>query len=153
MIKIIDTKTFINAMSILKTQAPAYRVEGALIGFYGIPAMKETVESILNSKDTYVGFYNDNQLLGFIAFNECNGTVDIVKLAIHPSHFRKGVAKQLLNYLFESLQDAILFKVSTGTKNTPAIELYKTFGFQEIGQKEVASAVYITQFEKQINRG
>lgn len=148
MIKTIDTKAFMNAMSILKTQSPAYRIEAALMGFYGIPAMKETVESILNSKDTYVGFYENELLKGFIAFNVSGGIVDITKLAVNPAHFRKGIARQLLGHLFELVPNSSLFKVSTGTKNTPAIELYKQFGFQEIGQKEVASTVYITLFEK-----
>lgn len=149
MIKIIDTTTFSNAMSILKIQSPAYRVEGALIGFYGIPALKETVECILNAKDTYFGYFEKDKLVGFIAFNEELSTIDIVKLAVHPEHFRKGIAKQLLNYLFDTFHDAKLFKVSTGTKNTPAIDLYKSFGFQEKGQREVASTVFITLFEKQ----
>lgn len=148
MIKVIDTKSFMNAMGILKTQMPAYRVEGDLINFHGIPTLKETVETILGSNDSYIGFYENDQLLGFVAFSLIGKTVDITKLAVHPAHFRKGIAKQLLSYLFESNSDANLFMVSTGTKNEPAVVLYKKFGFHEIGQKEVASSVYITMFEK-----
>jgi ribosomal protein S18 acetylase RimI-like enzyme len=150
MIKNIDTKVFSNAFGILKIQAPSYRVEGALMGFYGIPAMKETVESILNSKDTYEGFYENNQLAGFIAYNINGDTVEITKLVINPPHFRKGMATQLIKHLFEINSNSKLCKVSTGTKNTPAITLYKKFGFYQVGQKEVAPSVFITQFEKTV---
>lgn len=150
MIKNIDTKMFSNAFGVLKIQAPSYRVEGTLMGFYGIPAMKETVESILNSKDTYEGFYENNQLTGFIAFNTNSDTVEITKLVVNPPHFRKGIATQLIQHLFEINPEAKWYKVSTGTKNTPAITLYNKFGFQQVGQKEVATSVFITQFEKTV---
>ena len=148
MIKNIDTKSFINAMSVLETQLPAYKIEGNLIGFNGIPAMKETVESILSSEDTYVGYYENNQLVGFIAYNINEDTIEITKLVVHPTHFRKGIASQLLVQLLSLYSDALLFKVSTGTKNTPAVELYKKFGFQEVDHIEIATSVYITAFER-----
>jgi ribosomal protein S18 acetylase RimI-like enzyme len=150
MIKNINTTVFANALGVLKIQAPSYRVEGTLMGFYGIPAMKETVESILNSNDTYEGFYENNQLAGFIAFNINGDTVEITKLVVNPPHFRKGIATQLIQHLFEMNSNAKLYKVSTGTKNIPAITLYNKYGFQQVGQKEVASSVFITQLEKTV---
>ena len=133
---------------ILKVQLPAYMVEAELIDFYGIPNLKDTAETIKSCGETFYGYYVDEALAGFIAYKLEDGLLDIYRLAIHPEHFRKGIATSLLSYMEEQNPGINKIIVSTGSKNYPARNVYLNNGFRIAGEKEVAPSVFITLFEK-----
>lgn len=135
------------AQAILEVQIPAYQVEAEIIGFYEIPPLKDTLESLAECKETFLGYYIQDQLAGFISYVKVGVILDICRVAVHPSYFRKGVASKLLSYLLEQ-ESADKVIVSTGAKNTPAKLLYQRFGFQEVKEIEVGPGVFLTSFEK-----
>lgn len=142
------------AEQIRNVQIPAYRVEAEIIGFDGIPALRETVEQLMQSTETFYGYLEGEELLGAIACEQDEpggqgaSQVDITRLVVHPDHFRKGIAGMLLHYVFTLHGDAERFVVHTGAKNRPAIQLYEKYGFALIGEREVAPNFYLAELVK-----
>lgn len=148
MIRKIDIADASIAEDVLRIQIPSYRVEAELIDFYNIPPLKDTVDTLLKCGETFYGYYINDELCGAIAIMTENSVIDIHRLIIHPNHFRKGIARQLLHYIesIDGSRNAII--VSTGSKNEPAINLYKQNGFIETGVIEVEERLSITSLEK-----
>ncbi|MFH5779308.1 GNAT family N-acetyltransferase [Heyndrickxia oleronia] len=139
------------AQKILKVQIPSYRVEADIIGYSDIPPLKDTVEHIQKCQETFYGYIIEEELCGVISFKVNNGVVDIHRLIVHPNHFRKGIAQHLLDHILRS-KDYVAMKVSTGSKNTPAVQLYYKNGFQKIEEIVVDESLSISCFEKQLNK-
>ncbi|MBW9234550.1 GNAT family N-acetyltransferase, partial [Leptospira santarosai] len=112
------------AHNILAIQLPSYQIEADLIEFQGIPALSETVDDIMDSKEIFIGYYEDNQLLGVLSYEENEDFVDICRLVVSPASFRKGIGRQLVSYVVEEIRGSRDVIVSTGLKNTPAVTLY-----------------------------
>ncbi|MDF2834943.1 MAG: family N-acetyltransferase [Paenibacillus sp.] len=143
MIKHLDHRNEQTADDIIAVQMPAYRVEAALIGFDGIPALQDTAESIKASNEEFVGYSEAGRLVGVIAYEAGDGEIDICRLVVHPDHFRKGVATKLLEHVLEHAAAGKRAVVSTGRNNAPAIALYTRYGFIESGAIEVAPGFFI----------
>lgn len=148
MIRIIDARYPETAQDILRIQIPAYQIEAALIGFDGIPPLKDSVDSIQQANEVFLGYYLDDVLAGFLSYELEEHTCSICRLVVHPIHFRKGIAKALLAYFLNHVDQNMRIQVSTGAKNEPALRLYKQFEFKEVKDIEVAPSVFLTLLEK-----
>jgi ribosomal protein S18 acetylase RimI-like enzyme len=73
--------------------------------------------------------------------------VDISRLIVDPAYARRGHGRALLDHL-DQLEPRPVSLVSTGSANTPAITLYKSRGYTETDQVEVAPGVCVTQFRR-----
>ncbi|RFU62005.1 GNAT family N-acetyltransferase [Peribacillus glennii] len=136
------------AEKILKVQIPAYEVEAELINFHGIPQLKDTVQTIKNSKETFLGYILQGELAGFIAYTLDCAEIDICRLVVHPSHFRKGIARKLAGHVIsQAANNHQKLLVSTGSKNLPAKSLYHSLGFMEVKELEVSPGIYISLME------
>ncbi|TWT16148.1 GNAT family N-acetyltransferase [Planomicrobium sp. CPCC 101079] len=124
-------------------QIPAYRIEAELIGFDGIPPLKETVEDIQKSDETFIGFFED-ELKGFISYKQEKKLIDIHRLVIHPDSFRQGIASKLITFLLSEFP-GYKFIVTTGQANIPAKKLYVSLGFVEQKDFEVAPGIWCTE--------
>jgi ribosomal protein S18 acetylase RimI-like enzyme len=121
-------------------QRLAYAVEAEIIGFDGIPPLHETLEELRASGETFLGLYDEEGLAGAVSYELDGSTVDICRLVVHPRAHRRGIATKLLDALPDGPQI-----VSTGTRNEPALRLYRKRGFVEIGTREIAPGVTITE--------
>lgn len=148
MIRIIDARYPETAQDILRIQIPAYQIEAALIGFDGIPPLKDSVNSIQQANEVFLGYYLEDVLAGFLSYELEEHSYSICRLVVHPTHFRKGIAKALLAYFLNLAGQNMRIQVSTGAKNEPALRLYKQFEFKEVKDMEVAPDVYLTLLEK-----
>ncbi|OME77727.1 GNAT family N-acetyltransferase [Paenibacillus sp. FSL A5-0031] len=151
MIRKIDITDAALAEEVLHIQIPSYRVEAELIDFYEIPPLKDTVDTLRNCGETFYGYYINNELCGAIAIMIENNIIDIHRLIIHPNHFRKGIAKQLLQHIESVGVSGSVIVVSTGSKNAPAVNLYKQSGYVETGVIEVEERLSLTSFQKILN--
>lgn len=149
MIKEINISNRKNAEKVLNVQIPSYKVEAEIIGSYEIPPLKDTVDTLQQCGETFFGYYFNVELWGAISIKVENDKVDIHRLIVHPSHFRKGIAQRLLNFL-ESNIDFKTIKVATGSKNTPAVRFYKKNGFESIKEVKVNEELSLTFFEKKL---
>jgi ribosomal protein S18 acetylase RimI-like enzyme len=149
MIKVLDNKNNEVAEQIIKLQKASYIVEAELIGFMQIPPLLELSEDILNSKETYYGYFVGQDLGGMISYIIEKDVLDICKVAVHPDFFKRGVATRLIRFV-EQTEGIKRIIVSTGLKNDPAVKLYTTLGFVETRVFEVEQGVHIINFEKKM---
>jgi ribosomal protein S18 acetylase RimI-like enzyme len=125
-------------------QRLAYAVEAELIGFDGIPPLHETPEELRACDETFLGLYDEEGLAGAVSYRLEGSTVDICRLVVHPRAHRRGIASKLLDALPDGPQ-----VVSTGSKNEPALRLYRKQGFVETGTREVAPGVALTDLARE----
>ncbi|HSJ37654.1 MAG TPA: GNAT family N-acetyltransferase [Planococcus sp. (in: firmicutes)] len=147
MIQELDHRSESTAKAIQRIQHPAYLVEAEMMGFQGIPQLKESVLELRNSSEVFVGYLEEDRLLGFISYKKETNTIDIHRLVVDPEHFRKGIGRKLLAFLLGKYK-GMDFIVSTGKANVPAKKLYESFGFIETEDFEVAPGIFCTALEK-----
>lgn len=136
------------AQGVVELQRDSYQVEATLLGVPSIPPMHDTVESLTNSCEIFLGYLEDGHLCGILAYQAEGAEVDICRVAVHPEHFRKGIARALLAYLEATELSTRRFVVQTGAANTPAVTLYEKAGFQFVGEEEVEPHLFLKKFEK-----
>lgn len=124
-------------------QRLAYAVEAEIIGFDGIPPLHESLDELRACDETFLGLYDEEGLAGAVSYQLDGSTVDICRLVVHPRAHRRGIASKLLDALPQGPQT-----VSTGTKNEPAVALYRRRGFVETGTREVAPGVTLTDLSR-----
>ncbi|WP_430788951.1 GNAT family N-acetyltransferase [Virgibacillus flavescens] len=148
MIKKLNTSNKSVAAEVLEIQILAYKVEADLIGFDGIPQLNDKLESIIESKETFIGYYYKEELAGFISFVLEGSELTICRLVVNPNYFRKGIGYKLVDDVLTKFPCVNRITVSTGSKNLPAVTLYERFGFLMYKEVEVAPTIYISLFEK-----
>ncbi|WP_334076048.1 MULTISPECIES: GNAT family N-acetyltransferase [Paenibacillus] len=114
-------------------QHAAYRLEAAAMGLKEAPPLPETYETIRNSADHFYGMLStDGELLGAIVTAPVDlsaNSLEITRLMVHPDHLRKGIGASLLKYVIDNHPGIATFSVTAGTRNEPAVSLYRRFGF------------------------
>lgn len=147
MIRSLSLENRDTVQQIWALQHMAYPLEGKLIGFTELPPLMDTFETISASGEAFYGVFNEeDELIGAIAIEPEDNQVTISRMMVHPAHFRKGIAANLIRYVLDAYSNTSLFVVSTGTKNTPAVALYEKFGFTPVEAFEVAPGVELTEF-------
>ncbi len=147
MIRALDLSHEAQTTELLALQKVSYAVEAALIGTSGIPALKDTPQTLAACGETFYGYFEGDELVGVISYKR-GGVLDIHRLVVHPDHFRKGIGSSLVTFVEETGRMFAKIVVSTGAKNHPARSLYRSLGFRETKEAEVAPALRVTFFEK-----
>ncbi|MFI6678647.1 GNAT family N-acetyltransferase [Kribbella sp. NPDC050470] len=148
MIRPLDLGDRALAERVLAIQHAAYAVEAELIGFDGIPPLQEDLDGLMSSTEHWLGRYDGDVLVGAVAYEfPDQDTVDITRLIVDPAHARRGHGRALLDHL-DQLEPRPVSIVSTGTANTPAVNLYKSRGYHETVRVEIAPGVTVTQFSR-----
>lgn len=150
LIKVLNHISKETALDILRIQIPSYSVEAELIGFFGIPQLQDTENTIRNCNETFLGYMFDSVLAGFISFTNTDTELGICRLVVHPDFFRKGIASHLVNHVLNEQTCNKKVTVSTGSANIPAKNLYTSFGFREVKEVEVVPGVCITVLERHL---
>jgi ribosomal-protein-alanine acetyltransferase len=74
-------------------------------------------------------------VIGFLAYRQtAPGEHEILNLAIHPSHRRRGLARKLLNLMLAAGRGQCFLEARAS--NFPAIRLYESMGFRQAGRRE-----------------
>ena len=155
MIKFVDIALQPEALRVLELQRVSYQIEADLIGSSLIPPLRETLEELQSCGEVFHGWFEDDRLFGFISHKLEDGTVgnqyvDIHRVAVHPDGFRRGIARQLLEFVLNLERGATRAIVQTGSLNLPACKLYLSFGFEILERKEVAPGLELTLFAKNL---
>ncbi|MHA6532944.1 GNAT family N-acetyltransferase [Paenibacillus sp. BAC0078] len=131
-------------------QHKAYRLEAEMIGFHEIPPLLETRDMLRRSEEDFYGCFDDSdELMGAVAaLEESPGELTVTRMMVSPDFFRRGVAGQLLEFIFDHYAGRNRFIVSTGKLNTPAVALYTKHGFVPVGVEEVAPGVELIEFHR-----
>ncbi|HWO96439.1 MAG TPA: GNAT family N-acetyltransferase [Bacillus sp. (in: firmicutes)] len=139
------------AEEIVQLQKEAYQIEAKLLDFYDIPLLYDTIKTIQSCSEHFIGYLTQTVIAGALSYEKSKHELTICRLMVHPLSFRKGIGQKLLHHVEALHPEMNVLKVTTGSKNTPAKELYKKAGFHITGEIEAAPGVYLTQFEKILN--
>lgn len=137
------------AESIVALQRAAYAIEARLIGFDGIPPLHECVEDVMALDLTILAVIENERPIAMLGYSRDANSVEIDRLAVHPDHFRRGLARKLIASLHERESDATRFDVSTGRDNEPAKSLYRQMGYQDSEDVALSEGVVITRFVRE----
>lgn len=137
-----------HAARVLELQRSAYAREAALIGFDGIPPLREDLPGLLAAGYAWLGRFDGPLLVGALAWDLHAGEVDVARLVVDPARSRQGHAAALLQALAAMHPDAPM-TVMTGAANAPALGLYTRHGFAPTGEEqEVAPGVAIARLRR-----
>ena len=80
-------------------------------------------------KDTVIGYVGSQTVLGW---------TDMMNVAVHPEHRRKGIGQALIVRLMELLREknCECLTLEVRASNLGAIALYEKLGFQEVGRRK-----------------
>ena len=116
---------------LLAVQRAAYLVEAALIGSFAIPALGDTLDTLIAAGLSWSGVRDESGLLGAVGIAVHANVVDIDRLVVAPRAFRRGVGTALVRHvLAHSGRDVT---VSTGQANASARALYERWSGDEFG--------------------
>ena len=133
---------------LVEVQRAGYRVEADLIGAISLPPLHETPEQLRTAGEHFLGAFLDGALAGAVSWKRDGETVDIHRLVIDPSAFRKGLATRLLDALEEREAGARHWTVGTGKGNAPARALYERRGFLPVEERIVPGGVVWVRLER-----
>lgn len=147
MIKTVVQKHSSVAKEILAIQQAAYLQESLLIDYPDLPPLKETLQDIQGSSETFLAFYTEDKITGVLSYEVEGKTLTIARLVVHPDFSRRGIGQALLD---EVLQHPNInhFVVGTAAKNTPAIKLYEKYGFVVTEKRVLADGLELVRLEK-----
>lgn len=148
MIKELDLTNMKIAASVLQLQIASYKIEAELIGFYEIPPLKDTLDSLTECDEIFYGYFINNILAGLISYKINENILDIHRVAVHPCFFKRGIAGKMISFI-EKIEGTInKAVVCTGKENLPAVNLYLKNGYQKVKDIEISKRIYLTEFEK-----
>lgn len=143
------------ALQLHRLQRDAYRVEAELIGVSTIPPLHETLPELLQNGLHWLGEFSDGTdrerpahrrvLCGALAWSARNGTLEIERLVVSPAHFRRGIARRLLQAAVAGAAGRSVV-VCTGRDNGPARHLYERSGFKLVQLVQPAPGVHLAQY-------
>jgi ribosomal protein S18 acetylase RimI-like enzyme len=136
------------AERVLEIQHASYRIEADLIGFDDLPPLLETWQDLAQSGEVFFGVLIGDDLAGVISYQIQDAVLDIHRVMVHPSFFRRGIGRALVEFVQARESDVQRVIVSTGTRNEPAVNLYLKLGFRAVDDLEVIPGLWITHFEK-----
>lgn len=76
-------------------------------------------------------------VVGYIGSQTVMGETDMMNVAVHPDHRRKGIAVSLIHALVQKLKEceSHCLTLEVRASNAPAIALYEKLGFTEAGRR------------------
>jgi len=137
-------------------QHPAYRAEAALIGVSDLPPLRDTIQSLRECGETFLGYREDNgDLVGAVSYEqeEENELYTICRLMVHPDFHRQGIGRTLLQRLLhgEQVNQAITWTVTAEARNYPAIALYEGFGFVRLDSFEPMKGIKLIRLVRPVS--
>lgn len=147
MIKELDHKNENTSHKIRSLFQASYKVEAALLNATDFPPLKRSLEGFLNSNTRFYGLCVENEIAGIVEVRSELGITEIDSLVVHPSFFRQGVGRQLMQFVLTAY-NSDSFIVETGYLNEPATKLYKQLGFKEEAQWETDFGIRKVRFVK-----
>ena len=103
------------------------------------PWSETSIASELASRLSYwLVAVEDGQVLGYIGSQSVLGESDMMNVAVHPDHRRRGIAEMLVTALSHDLKerDNVCLTLEVRASNMPAIGLYEKLGFVQVGLRK-----------------
>jgi ribosomal-protein-alanine N-acetyltransferase len=80
----------------------------------------------------------NGEVVGYIGSQSVLGESDMMNVAVHPDHRRRGIAEMLVTALSHDLKERgnVCLTLEVRDSNTPAIALYEKLGFTQVGLRK-----------------
>ncbi len=80
----------------------------------------------------------DDEVIGYIGSQSVPPEADVMNVAVHPVHRRRGIARELLERLLAALVEKGITSLALEVRasNAPAIALYEHMGFKQVGLRK-----------------
>ena len=130
MIKKINNKNEEIASKILEIFQASYIIEAKLLNVVNFPPLNRTIKQFINSNNDFYAHFLDGCITGVIEIVDFKDSIHIQSLVVYPKNFRKGIGSSLVEFVL-GRYNSMQFTVETGIDNYPAINLYKSFGFEK----------------------
>ena len=102
------------------------------------PWSENSISSELTSRLSYwLVALEGEQVVGYIGSQSVLGQSDMMNVAVHPDHRRKGIAEALILALSQALKTGgnQSLTLEVRASNAPAIALYEKLGFASVGRR------------------
>lgn len=95
-------------------------------------------EELVNNNSSYLVLRYDNEIVCFGGLKIILDTCDIMNIVTKKTHRNMGFAKLILNELINIAKEEKLKSITleVNENNKPAIHLYKTFNFEQVGLRK-----------------
>ena len=122
----------ISKMTILELDEIKNILENEFDDFWNYQIFKSELE---NPNSVYFMIKQNNEICGFIGALKILDTADIMNIVIKKIYRGKGLSKILLEYIINYCKENNIKKINleVSSKNIIAINLYKKYGFEEVG--------------------
>lgn len=128
-------------------QLDAYKIEAKILGVDTLPPLNETFQEFELSTDEGFVCLEGAALIGAVFLERSIASILITKLAVDPLFFRKGAARRLIEHCLAAYSNSE-FHVNTGAANYPALELYRSFGFEVITETIVEGSLKVSRLQR-----
>ena len=91
------------------------------------------VKDIIDNKEI-IGYYFDNNLVGFLIFKKVYEVIDLLYIIVDPIYRKRGIGSRLMESLLERDFERIMLEVNVSNKS--AIKLYKKYNFNIINIRD-----------------
>lgn len=94
-------------------------------------------DAIENDISTYILAEEEGTLLGYIGIWSVSGECQINNVAVNPERRREGIGGLLLGTVLRTTEalGVTYWVLEVRESNTPAIELYRSYGFEVVGKR------------------
>ena len=96
----------------------------------------DSIRSQLEKPDSIclVGI-EDDSVIAYLAFEQIADEGNVIEVAVHPDHRRRGIARRMLEQTIDSSSDLYTVFLEVRESNAPAISLYESLGFERAGTR------------------
>ena len=102
------------------------------------PWSEKSVASELDNKlSLWLVAVEQDTVVGYIGSQTCCDETDMMNVAVHPDHRRRGIAEALVIALVDALQasGSHCLTLEVRASNEPAKALYEKLGFAQVGRR------------------
>ena len=99
---------------------------------------KSVASELTNALSLWLVAMEEDKVAGYVGSQTVMDETDMMNVAVHPDHRRKGIAEALVLSLAEALKEkgSHCLTLEVRASNAPAIGLYEKLGFQQIGLRK-----------------
>ena len=99
---------------------------------------KSVASELTNALSLWLVAMEEDKVAGYVGSQTVMDETDMMNVAVHPDHRRKGIAEALVLSLAEALKEkgSHCLTLEVRESNAPAIGLYEKLGFQQIGLRK-----------------
>lgn len=99
---------------------------------------KSIASELENALSLWLVAVEGDEVIGYVGSQTVLGWTDMMNVAVHPDHRRKGVGEKLVLALEDALkaQEGTCLTLEVRASNEPAKSLYEKLGFSEVGRRK-----------------